>query len=466
MNIKEFKNKIKYLWAKAFIRDVAILQFGSLFSTGLSVIASIIFARVLGAGNFGLYSIIFAFAGLVGMFLDFGTSYASITLIAEAYARGDKKEIKNILTYYIRVTLAVDLFIGGIAIIFSPYFTNLLYRSNPGIGALAPQIGHYARLVLGAMILGMIYSMATSVMYATRKIAALTISENINKIFIKFLPVVFVLMGMGLFGIVFAHFITAAIFFIASIIFYEHLLAKDKLLPNFKEVFFNKEKIEMWRYFKFGFQIAISKNLAALFSYLPMLFAAKYIAPSEIACFGLALSYVGIPMLLVSCVSRLLNVQLPKSRVLSRKLLKEHFIKTAIYSLLIMIGCSIFIVLFASFLVRFFYGNEYLQAIKMSYYLIFYVILSSAFIGVGPIYRTMYKVKIAIIIDGAIIVVGIPIIFWAIKNYGINGLIWTQILWHNITAFITFFYAIKLLNQEIEKENKRLVEKLYENTIS
>lgn len=458
--MEKIKNKIKYLWQKAFVRDVAILQFGSLFSTGLAMLASVIFARVLGAGNYGLYGIVFAFTGIVGMFMDFGTSYAIETLIAEAYTKKNKQEIKNILTYFIRVTLAVNLIIGGIALIFSPYLTNLLYRSNPEIGILAPEIGRYARLVLGAMIIRVIFSMIVSVMHSTRKIASLTIAENINKMFYKFLPIAFVLMGMGVFGIVFAHFVTAAIFFIASIIFYEQLVIKDPLLPTLKEIFFNKEKIEMWRYFKFGFQIAIAKNLAALFSYLPMLFAAKYIAPSEIACFSLALSYVGIPMLLVSCVSRILNVQLPKSRVISRKLLKEHFIKTAISSFLIMISFAIPIVLLASFLVKLFYGYEYLQTIRMSYYLVFYVIMASVFIGIGPIYRAMYKVKVSIIINAIVIAIGAPIVFWAIKNYGINGMLWTQILWANIASIISLVFAIKLINREIEKENRRLAENI------
>lgn len=455
MSTKEIIAKIKYLWQKAFIRDVAILQFGSIFSTGLAMLASVIFARVLGANNYGIYGIIFAFTGLVGMFMDFGTGYATITLIAEAYAKKDKKEIKNILTYFIRVTLAVDLIIGGIALIFSPYLTNLLYRSNLEIGALAPQIGVYARLVLGAMIIRVMFSMVVSVMNATRKIAALTTAENVNKMFYKFMPIAFVLMGMGVFGIVFAHFITAAIFFIASIIFYKWLVSKDSLLPTFQEIFFNKEKIEMWRYFKFGFQIAIAKNLMCVFDALPLLFLARYVSPQEIGYFKLALSYITIPVSLISCVSRILNVQLPKSRVISRKLLKEHFIKTAIYSFLIGICLILPFIVMAPILIKFFYGAEFIPSIKISYYLSFYVIMAVIFIGIGPIYRAMYKVKTMIIINGIVILVGIPIIFWAIKNYGINGMIWTQILWCNIASIFSFIFAIKLINQEIDREEKR-----------
>lgn len=454
--MEKIKNKIKYFWKKAFVKDVAILQLGSIFSTGLSFVASVVFAQVLGANNYGIYSIVFAFTGLIGMFLDFGTGYASITLIAEAYAKDDKKEIKNILTYFIRVTIVVNLLIGGTALILSPYFTNLLYRSNPEIGVLAPQIGRYARLVLGAVIIRVMFSMMTIVMCATRKIKALTITENLNKIFYKFMPIAFVLMGMGVFGIVFGHFVSAAIFLVGSIIYYQYLTDKDKLLPTLGEIFYNKEKIEMWRYFKFGLQIAITKNQGVIFKALPLLFLARYTSTQAVGHFKLALSYITIPMLLISCVSRILNVQLPKSRVISRKLLKEHFVKTAVYSFLIGICLLAPFVVMAPILIKFFYGVEFIPSIRISYYLSFYVVIAMFFIGNGPIYRAIYKVKAAVIINGIVIFAGVPIIFWAIKNYGINGMIWTQILWVNIASIISFIFAIKFLDQEIAKENRKL----------
>ena len=77
-------SKIQSLFQHNFVKDTATLQIGTLFSTGLTFIASIVFARALGPEDYGKYGLIFAFTALVGLLLNWGADHATLTLMSEA----------------------------------------------------------------------------------------------------------------------------------------------------------------------------------------------------------------------------------------------------------------------------------------------------------------------------------------------------------------------------------------------
>ncbi|MEK7167931.1 MAG: oligosaccharide flippase family protein, partial [Patescibacteria group bacterium] len=170
-----FLKKIFSLKKKKFIQDASILQIGSIFSTGLSFLASIVYARTLGITGYANYALIFAFVSLTGIFMNVGTNETTITLLAEAYAMQNKEKIRNILTYYLRVTVIFSLVVGLVIIFLAPLLTSYFYHST--------EIGQLARLIVIGNIIQILFSMYAIVLQVMRKITRLTITENLNKIF-------------------------------------------------------------------------------------------------------------------------------------------------------------------------------------------------------------------------------------------------------------------------------------------
>jgi len=385
--ISKFKDLIRI----SFVQDVSILGIGKFLSILLSVASSIILARLLQPELYGIYGLIFAFVGLIGIFMSWGGDFASLTLLAEAYAKKDKQEIKNILTYFIKITLLAICIVGVLNVIFAPFLTELLYDNS--------QMGNWTRIVLLAGFLTIIYSLLVIVFQSIRKIKQLTILETFNKFIYILLPVVFVLLGWGLTGIVWGHFISAFIFLILSIFIYSFLSKKDKLLPNLRQIFSNFRKIKFRKYFNFGFLIAINQNLGRFHSLLPVIFLGIFASMQDVGYFKIALGYITISSMALEPVSRLLNVQLPKSKSYNSQVLKEHFYKTSLYSGLISILLVIPFIVLAPYLIKFFYGEEYIQSIRLVYYLAIFVAFSGFGVGLGPFYRTVNKVKIPIIVN-------------------------------------------------------------------
>lgn len=430
--------KIRSLFKYNFVRNTAILQVGTLVSAGLSFIASVIFARILGPEQYGQYALIFSLTGLFSILMNWGADYATITLLAEAWARQDREEIKNIILFFVKTSLIAALSIGFLAIIFSPLIAGHLYHNQ--------QIGNFARIILLGISLQFIFGLLAIILQVSRKIKELTILENINKAVGIIVPVSLVLLGLGLFGIVWGN-LTAVLFFVfLSLFFYRLILRKTELLPNFKEIILGFKKAPFKKYFKFGFSIAIDKNLANLSAALPMIFLGMTVKPAEVSYFKIAFAYIGLSLIFLKPVSRLLMVQLPRSKVLGQHFLKEHFIKTTFYSFLLIIAVIIPMLFLGKFLVLLVYGAKYLPSVRLIYWLWPYALISSLAVGLGAFYRAINKVKIGLLVNFFNLLVGAPVFYWVIKNYALNGMIAAVIIWSGIPVLIILGYIIRHLD--------------------
>lgn len=437
--ISKFKDFIKI----SFIQDVGILQIGKFISILLSVVASIILARWLGPELYGVYGLIFAFVGLVGIFIDWGAGYASLTLLAESYVKKDKQEIKDILTYFVKITFLAICTIGILSIILAPFLTDQLYQNS--------QIGSLARIILIATFLGVVYNLLVIVLQAIRQIKQLTILEIFNKLIYTLFPVVFLLIGWSLTGVVWGYFISSLIFLIFAIFVYSFLVKKDEFLPSLKQIFFNLKKVKIKKYFNFGFLIAIDKNLGRLVSILPIIFLGIFALPQEVGYFKIAFAYISIPIMILSPVSRLLSVQLPKSKTFGLKTLKKHFYKTTFYSGLISILLIIPFIFLAPYLIKFFYGQEYIGSIQLVYYLAILAAFSGFGVGVAPFYRTVNKMKTSIIVNIFQVILITILTIVLVKNISsLMAIIWALIITTTIFLLLHFL-IIKYIMEKYEK---------------
>ncbi len=419
----------------SFVQDVGVLQVGKLFSILLSVASSVIIARLLHPELYGVYGLIFAFVGLIGIFMNWGGMYAGLTLLAEAYTKKDKQEIKNTLTYFLKVTVLATCIIGVLSFILAPFLTEQLYDNS--------QIGSWARIILLAVFSSAIYSLLLIVLQVVRKIKQLTILETFNKFIYTLLPIIFVLVGWGLTGIVWGHLISTLIFLILSIFVYSSLAEKDELLPSLKQLFLSFRRIRLRKYFNFGFSIAFDKNLGRLISILPVILLGVFTLVQEVGYLKIALSYIAISTLILEPISRLLAVQLPKSKADNLQIFKKHFYKTTGYSGIISVLSIIPFVILAPYLIKFFYGAEYISSIELIYWLSPLILVSGLSVGISSFYRTVNRMKTSIIINaGHIILMAVLICSLSI----VYNLLMT-IVWSIVLSAVIFFGRPSLSHQ-------------------
>ncbi|MFH1308717.1 MAG: oligosaccharide flippase family protein [Patescibacteria group bacterium] len=437
--------KLKKFTKTSFVRDIGILQVGNFFSILMGIVGSIFLARLLLPETYGMYGLIFAFVGVIGIFMNWGADYAGTTLLAEAYAKKDRDEVINILTYYIKLSFFTVFIIGILGIIFSPAITQLLYHDS--------QIGHLGRIILIGVCFNVVYNMLNMILQASRKIKQLVVFEIFNRIIFIFLPIAFVLLGFGLSGVVWGYFLSALIFLFISLLAIYFLSKKEELFINLKNIFSNFKKINFKKYFNFGFLIAINKNVGTLFSLLPIIILGILTVSSGVAYFKIALGYIGIPLMVLNPVSRLLGVQLPKSKTYGIKILRKHFYRVSLYSGLIFIILMIPFVVFSPFLINLFYGAEYIDSINLIYWLSLFGIISSFSVGLGPIYRTLDKMKIAVatVVVQTILMVLVALFLTMIIS-PLLSVIFSLIFCSIIFLFIHFYVLEKIFKKKIKND--------------
>ncbi|MFA6227921.1 MAG: oligosaccharide flippase family protein [Patescibacteria group bacterium] len=452
--MKLFFNKIKsvikavwdYFWKLNFFRDLLFLQWGSFWDLGLSLMASVVYAHLLGVGTYGDYALIFALAALIGLFMDWGTGYATLTLLAEAYTRKNRSEIKDIITYFLKLNLIITVTFGLVAIIFTPTLAGWFYHN--------PLIGQLARLVIIGSIFKIFFSLLINLLQVMRKIKYLTIIENVNKFFAVVLPVILVLMGFGLAGIVYGYLLTIIGSMVFSILVYRNFSRRNPLVPSFSEIIDNFFKVKIKKYFKFGFILAIDKNLSNLFGILPLIVLGYLAASTDVANLKIALAYLALPNGFLNPISRLLQVQLPKAKVAGIKDLKVNFYKSSFYAGTIFIFLTLGFLFFAPFLIKLVYGKSFAASAQLVYPLSLSVIFSGFAIGFGSIYRTINKNIFAIAINSASILSGFIVLFFALKSLSpLNSVVLLIVYWSlfNLISHLLYIrgYFLKLSSQKI-----------------
>lgn len=427
-----FQEKFNNFISRQFVKDTAVLQMGTIFMTGVNVLTSIIFARLLLPDKYGIYSLVFTFAGLMSIFMNWGADKATLILLSEVYEKKDKGEIKKILTYFIKISTIIA-FIGLIGVIISPLLSFYFYGNY--------YIGELARLIILAGIFGMFFELILIIVQVLRRIKDYVVLDNLKNL-LRVALGISLIFSLGVFGAILGYLIAFFISFIIAIIFYYYLASLYDLLPRFKEIIFNWKEVPIKKYFNFGFLIAVNENISNLYGILPVFFLSLFFKSADVGYFNIAMKYVTLPLLLISPVAQLLSVRFPQMKVGNMKLLKYNFLKVSLTSGLIAFCLTIPILIMGPFLIKLFYGADYLNSIQLIYYLAPFTIICGFSVGLGPIYRSLNKLSVAIIINSLVIILGIFPAYYLIKLKGVIGICMVSVGWLTISCSLLFVYLI------------------------
>lgn len=430
--INYFREKFNNFISRQFVKDTAILQMGTIFMIGVSAITSVIFARLLLPEKYGIYNLAFTFAGLVSVFMNWGADKAALTLFSEAYENKDSQEIKNILAYFIKIS-AVIACIGLVGVIASPFLSLYFYGNS--------YIGELARLIILAGIFGIFFELILITVQVLRRIKDYAILDNFRNL-LRVILGISLIFSLGVFGVILGYLIALFLSFIVAIIYYNYLASRYELLPSIKEIIFSQKGISIRKYFNFGFLIAINENISNLYGILPVFFLSLFFSVADVGFFNIAMKYVTLPLLLISPVSQLLSVRFPQMKIIDANFLRYNFFKVSIISGLIAFCLIIPTLIIGPFLIKLFYGASYLNSIPLIYYLAPFTVICGFAVGLGPIYRSLNKLSVAIIINSSVIILGAIPAYYLIKLKGIIGICIVSVGWSAISCFLLIIYMV------------------------
>src|SRR5215213_10837950 len=120
--------------------------------------------------------------------------------------------------------------------------------------------------------------------------------------------------------------------------------------------------IRLWPPTRFGLSIAFDKNLVSLYNLAPILLLARFVPEDDVGQLRVALSYMAIPAVLLTPISRLLMVDLPRLRVTAPELVRPAFLRVTLLGAAASACLALPFAAVAWFAIPLLYGADYQDA--------------------------------------------------------------------------------------------------------
>lgn len=439
--LSKIKNRISYIRQHWFVKNLLFFQAGDFAANVTQAIIGIFIVRLLQPESYGLYALAFSLSGFMTVFLGLATPMAATTLLSEAHAQNDRKKMREIFAFLVKMTFVLSLLIL-IGAIFAPWLGRVFYDNY--------KIGVYASILLIATAIGStFYSFTFIALQITRRIRTMTILAFSNQFSRSILALLFIIAGLGAAGAVSGHLVGSVIVFIAAILVWRKISRQDSSIPSIRNLMANFFRAPVKKYLGFSIWITADSNLANLYNILPIMLTGMFVTATEVTFFKLAFGYINLALSLIGPISTLLNVEFPKMKVAedSRDVLLKNFWKVSKYTLLFSAVLTAGAILVAPLAFRILYGSTFDASVKYVAGLFLYGATMGMGVGFGPMWRAINKVKLSIIINVITLGVGVPIGLLLIKNYGL----WGTVLWVTLIFNVSHIASFALIVREIKK---------------
>ena len=440
MILMRIKERIEYFRQHRFVRQVVVLQSGNFVGNFIQALIGVFLARILQPHLFGVYSIAIGLGSLAALFLGLGAFSAAAPLIGESYAKKDHQTVQEVIGFLVKMVLWTGV-LGVIYIAILPWIGARFYGSST--------VGIYAGIAVVALFLS---STSWSFLFLgfqlvdkIKAMAKFTVADQLAR---YGSAVVLVFVGLGVSGAVSGQAVGAAIMVVVSAIYWKKLRHEYQFLPSFKKIISLSRSVSFKKYFGFTFWVMLDRNMGTFYITLPVVLAGLYVSASEVTYFKLAFGYINLAMSLLGPISILLNMEFSKMKADDEQSLARNFVKVSLYSMVLSAIMTAGIIVIAPVAFRILYGVSFLPSVKYVAGLFFYGALYGIGVGLGPMWRTVNKVKVSILINTIILLVGIPTGLLLIKHFGNWGAVIMVTLWFTVSHLTSFIYIRHLLKKK------------------
>ena len=349
----------------------SLAKVGSLFFT-------IIMARLLLPELFGLYSLALSTILIFVAFSDLGIGEALVRFVSKSLGKNKNVKAKSYTRYLAKIKFSLVMLFGLVLILSARFISDTYYQKPLFLALIA---GSLYILFVGVV------AFIQSILQASDYFKGIFYKEiifQITRIIIVPLVVLFSLkqthtQEINLFLIILA---LAFVYFILSLFLLILLKLKISYLKVKPKKISSPEKNKLN---KFMFAISATAISGIFFGYIDMIMLGRFV-------FAEFLAYYRVPFSLISSIVPLIGLSIVLLPIFSRmkgKRLENAFGRSVRITLLISFMAFLFVLFFASPIIRIIYGTEYLPSINIlrifSFLLLTYPI--------GTIYTSYFVAK-------------------------------------------------------------------------
>lgn len=415
-----------------FVRDTLALQTGNFVSVVVGVVASIVLVRGLGSAEYGLYSLMLTMYGLLMTLNLTGLGPSATTQLSEAVAAEDRAETARVMAFFVQMSLAVAVIATALALALAQPVAARSYGDA--------SIGSLLQIYIFTLFFTPVHNLALTMLKSTRSMQSFTVFNNVTAVLDAALILGAILLGGAARGVVIARLVSAAIGMLLSLEVYWRLQRRHAALPPLAEVGRALRTTSPRPYWRFGFQLALDKNISQLYTLLPLQMLGMWATPQAAGYLRMALSALERPALFFSGILINMSVQVPADygrREYAR--LRANFLRVLRWIVPLSVAVFGTFSLLAPLLVPIVYGEEYRPAVPAIIVLGVYGTITGIGGIFGPLYRSL-RIMRAILLTKAIAlaVAALPSIA-LVRAWGAVGGAWSINLYFAVSIALTIF---------------------------
>ena len=433
---------LAYQLRRPFVRDAAVLQVGAFATLGVNFLLSVALARLLGRDDYGAYALMISTMTTISLFKRLGQDYVVTTDLSSAYARRDARDARQALVAFNVINVWSTLLVIPIALLIAPAIMGWFFRD----ATLAEPL----RLALLPPIWAMALATLVVVLQCSRRVLTLTVVENANNLVLGAAALAMVLAGGKVSGVFLGQAAASLVFAALALEIYRRVQAEDPLLPTLRALWVGIQQPPraVWREFRSGLAVALDKNLVSLYPLAPILLLGSLAPTDQVALLRVAMSYVAVPLVALSAVSRLLMVKFPELHALQPERVRRFYLRVTAIGGLASFGLTLPFVLLAPWLIGHLYGPDFVPASHLVPLLAIDPLLAGIGIAAGPIFRTYARNMWAVYANLAVLTVGLPGAYLLIQSSGLAGAALAYAGLVTALRFTAYVLCLKLASQK------------------
>ncbi|MEZ4671247.1 MAG: oligosaccharide flippase family protein [Anaerolineae bacterium] len=389
----DIQKRLRALLQRKFVRDTLILQVGKVGTTALTFLSALLVARLLGTTSYGVWALVQSFLTIALTFNLTGLSSSTAVRLPMAVGAKNESEILNLLAVYLKVSSWWAVGLSAVLFFIGPLLASRVYGGHTHIGSLAA--------VLSLTVLpDALYNLIVTTLQSQRSMRQLAILQNINYAVLFLCTLLALLVSRTAESMVVSRLIYSVITFTIALVFYQHGRATYAVpYPALRAIVSHARHISPRPYLGFGFLNALDKNIANLYTEIPLQMVGALIGQTAAGYLELGFKALTIPTTFASAFFDNLQAVIPQA-------VGRHDFAGLRKNLLrvlaaLLAGAAIFYTAFAlvvPWLVALLFDQHWLPAVPVVTALAVYgavIMVGGVF---GPLYRALDLMRPAIVI--------------------------------------------------------------------
>ncbi|MEP7290364.1 MAG: oligosaccharide flippase family protein [Chloroflexota bacterium] len=395
--------RIRNLLSRKFVQDTLVLQAGKVSLIGLSFISLLLISHLVGPKAYGDFALAQSLL-VIWQTLDFtGIGTSTSTLLAIAIGGRDDGAILDLMAFYVKVSVAVNLAITLLIVLLGGFVASRLYNGSS-------QIGIFAAWLSFAAVADGLYGLVIVALQSRRSMRALALMQNANQLALTILMIGAVIVsptpeGLVAGRVLYSYSTLALAFFV-----YTRQRTQGQVsYPPLRAIFSRARTVSPRLYWRFGVANAVDKNLAELFIQLPIQLVGIFAGARAVGYLNLALNGITQAGVFTSAVFDNMKAVVPQA-VGRRDYagLRRNFTRVL---LVLAVGGVIFysaLALLAPPLIPLVLGSRWLPAIPPLVALALYGAVTTVGGNFGPLYRAFGLMRRIIVIKAVALALVLP----------------------------------------------------------